>query len=154
MIRATKEGVRSEPWKPGKIPASDWPFRPNHSAIRHPRSWQWCVIRFRALGCAFRILIELLASKEICSISLAIEEGDFVRTICVHEFQAGVEPGWHCHAVYQCNQGWAYRGHKRGVVRRYPLRPAQSGEFGIADRRGAMRLAVRFFRLDVTGDLL
>ena len=79
--------------------------------IRHPKSWTWQTVRFRIAELQFRILIELQEFKQICSVTLAIEEGGLVRKLCSHEYQAGGEPGWHCHAVYRSDQGTRDRSH-------------------------------------------
>jgi hypothetical protein len=151
VIRGSKRDVQTEAWHSGKIPPSAWSFSHHWKGIDHSKKWEWRIIKFSLGGQNFRILIELLLEKAICSISLAIEADEFVRTICVHEYQAGSEPGWHCHAVFRCSQGIRYRDH-RGILR-YPKCANFDEQFGL-DRDGVMRLAVRFFRLETTGDLL
>ena len=151
VIRAQKSEVESDDWYVGKITMAHWPLRLNAPTIRHPRSWTWRTIRFQAAGRRFRVLIELLEIKQYCTVTLALEDGGLIQKLCSHEYQAGAEPGWHCHAVYKCEHGTRDRSHYG--MQRYP-KAARFAPEGHIDKRGAMAIAVRFLRLDTTGSFL
>ncbi|WP_424135132.1 hypothetical protein [Roseomonas chloroacetimidivorans] len=114
-------------------------------------SYEWRIIRFSALGEAFRVLVLLNDIKEIFRATLAHEVGDIVRIICVREFHAK-EPGWHCHAAIKAGQGvtdWKHR-----ELRKHPLRPDYSAEFGVTGQESATAVALRFYRIEERGGLL
>jgi hypothetical protein len=150
VIRAPKTNVRTREWTEGKIPASEFRFRPHQPAKKLGRSWLWRVITFSALGEQFRLLIVFHEPKQMCSLTLGLVHGDLVTVVCIHEYHPN-EPGWHCHSVRDCHQGANDWTHRR--LRRFPRKPVPGARFGL-DRRGATALAVRFFVLGSPGPLL
>ena len=87
VIRAKKSDVKSDGWNVGKITVAHWPLRLNAPTIRHSRAWTWQTVRFEVEGTKFRILIELLEARQICSVTLALEEDGLIRKLCSHEVQ-------------------------------------------------------------------
>ena len=128
VIKAPKSGVAMDPWKRGSMPPSAFRFRPNMKTVSQGLSYEWRIIRFQALGSAFRVLILLNEGKQIYRATLAQDVGDLVRIICIREFHAK-EPGWHCHAVLHTNQGVSDWKHRE--LRRWPRTPDNEAEFGV-----------------------
>ena len=150
VIRTGKSDIVIGRWGTGHIPAAQFPLRDRPTTFKLGPTWRWAVIRFRALGQSFRVLLLLNVSREIFRAVLAAEVGKEFRMICVHEFHAR-EPGWHCHMVDVLDsapQGWRRRG-----MRRFPKGARIDAVFDVTEIT-AVRIAQRLFRIDAPGDLL
>jgi hypothetical protein len=151
VLRAEKRDVILEPWKQGNIPPNVFRLRPNMKTVGQGKAYHWRVVRFAADAWSFRILIVLNEEKSIYRATLGQEVGEVVRIVCVREFHAR-EPGWHCHSVLLCHQGVSVWNHRD--LRRFPRGVSESDSFGITSRERATALALRFYNVEQSGDLL
>lgn len=150
VIRAPKSDIVFGPWKIGHMPPSEFKLIKTQKTMKYGQGWSWRVVKFTALESRFRLQIMLNESKGICRGTLGIEDGDLVRICCVREFHPS-EPGWHCHATYRTDDGVAHWSHHG--LKRWPKGPDLHAVYA-PDRILALDAALRFYRVEVTGDLL
>jgi hypothetical protein len=151
ILRAPKGDVVLEPWKQGDMPPAAFRLRQSMKTVGQGKSYHWRIIRFTAYSESFRVLIIWNEGKQIYRATLGHEVGEVVRIICVREFHAR-EPGWHCHVVLSSPQGVSVWNH--GGLRRFPQGVFEEDAFGITSRELATTLALRFFGIDQSGELL
>src|SRR3546814_16446394 len=97
LINAPKSDVHVGEWKKGKIPRADFPLsRARSKDYKYSSAYDWCVIRFRALGADCRVRVLLREGREIYYATLGVVEGGDTKILCSYEYH-GTEPGWHCH---------------------------------------------------------
>ena len=151
VFKGIKTDVKIGPWKSGKIPAADFRLRRNMKPIRHGSSYRWQLIRFASDGMPCRVLVVLNQEKEIYRATLGQDVDDEVRIICVREFHVK-EPGWHCHTVLRCEHGVSSWLH--GEMKRLPPQQDDEAVFEVTSDERATALAMRFYRIDISGPLL
>src|SRR3546814_530908 len=96
LINAPKSDVHVGEWKKGKIPRADFPLsRARSKDYKYSSAYDWCVIRFRALGADCRVRVLLREGREIYYATLGVVEGGDTKILCSYEYH-GTEPGWHC----------------------------------------------------------
>lgn len=82
-----------------RMPNSAFPVsRARGNFYRLGNSYTWQVVRFRALGQEFRLLIAFHLAKEQYRATLAVEAEKDLRIVASYEFH-GTHPGWHVHAA-------------------------------------------------------
>jgi hypothetical protein len=153
IVRASKADIHIGPWHKGNVPKADFPIA--KSAYGLGSSYQWCVIRFDALGFQCRVLVVLNAPKQKYEAILGASADGLLRILCSYEYHAA-EPGWHCHA--SCGDvARVPMGFMRGPwVRRVPRAKATHNrlDFGVGDRDEAERFAIDFYGIETKGPLL
>jgi hypothetical protein len=153
IIRASKGNIRVGEWRHGNVPRADFPIGRKPYGLG--RSYQWCVIKFDALGLQCRVLVVLNVPKEKYEAILGIMADAQARILCSYEYHAA-EPGWHCHSA--CGEvSNVPKGFMRGPwVRRVPRanQPHKRLDFGILDRGSAERFAIDCYRIEPKGPLL
>lgn len=98
IFRADKDILDWGEWKQVKMPPSAFPM--SHGPKRSYRlgsAYRWRVVKFRALGETFRVLIAYRDDVEEFRSILGMDvSGDtrIVAEFCFH----GTHPGWHAHA--------------------------------------------------------
>ena len=153
VIRAPKTDIRVGEWRRGAVPKAEFPIAKASYSLGS--SFEWCVIRFDALGQNCRVLVIFNPAKQIYEAILGICADSRMRILCSYEYHAG-EPGWHVHA--SC--GDASRvplGFMRGPwVRRLPRarRTHNRRDFEILDRDAAKRAAFDRYKIETKGSLL
>src|SRR3546814_6406221 len=76
LINAPKSDVHVGEWKKGKIPRADFPLsRARSKDYKYSSAYDWCVIRFRALGADCRVRVLLREGREIYYATLGVVEG-------------------------------------------------------------------------------
>lgn len=150
VIRAEKSDIEIGKWGNGHVPPSQFALRAKPSSFKLGSAYAWVIVRFTALGHAFRVLILFNESKQIYRAILGVDVGGMVRMICVHEFHMQ-EPGWHCHAVVDtanAPQGWTRRG-----MHRTPRGARVDAEFDVR-KSNAIQIALKIYRIYERGPLL
>ena len=95
IVRASKTEISVGEWHRGAVPRAAFSLTRRSYALGG--SFEWCVIKFVALGHACRVLVVLNLSKQKYQAILGVESDGPLRVLCSYEYHAG-EPGWHCHA--------------------------------------------------------
>lgn len=118
-------------------------------------SFEWCVVKFAALGRDCRVLVIFNAAKQKYEAILGIMAADQLSVVCTYEYHA-TEAGWHCHAVCE-DIRTAPRGCMRGPwVTRIPRARSlhTSMEFGIKSKTDAKRFAFDCYKIAEPGTLI
>ena len=153
IVSASKSQIHIGLWHQGRVPRADFPIAKGSYDLG--RSYQWCVMKFDALGFECRVLVVLNAPKQKFQAFLGVSEGARLRILCCHEFHAA-EPGWHCHA--SCGDvSKVPEGFMRGPwVRR--LRAARRTHrrlnFGVIDLDSAKQVAIKRYKIWTRGPLV
>jgi hypothetical protein len=121
IIRSTKTNIEVSEWRQGNITRSQFPLsKTKNQKYKYGSDYSWRVIKFCVDGQACRILIIFSPAKEIFSCTLAVEVGEDMRVLCVHEYHAAHRhPGWHCHVTTEDHLS-VMPGLWRGRLRRWP----------------------------------
>lgn len=159
IVRGPKTSILNGSWQSGNIARSAWPSRRAKSkAYKWGPSYRWRIIEFECLGLQCRVRILLNKNKQIFKAALGVTENGETKTLCEYEFHA-TEPGWHCHArcedIDSVDPGRNRYGGVRlpaadSFHRRMYFRFATSE----LNELSAFNCAVRFYRIDRSGELL
>ena len=153
IVRASKSDIQTGSWHQGRVPRADFPIAKGSYDLG--RSYQWCVIKFGALGFQCRVLVVLNAPKQKFQAFLGVLADARLRILCCHEFHAG-EPGWHCHA--SCGEVCKVpEGFMRGPwVRRLPAakRTHRQLNFEVNDLNSAKQIAIDRYKIWTRGPLV
>lgn len=118
-------------------------------------AYRWRVIRFEALGAAFRLLIAYHGDKEQYRAVLAIEHDRDMAVLAQYEFH-GTHPGWHvlatCDDVDDAPAGMMRHPGQRRLPR---ARAYHRGvDFRVSSDDKALAVAAELFRLHNAGGSL
>jgi hypothetical protein len=156
IIAASKTNIDLGNWRSGKVPRADFPMA--KAAYGLGNSYQWCVIKFEALGAKCRVLVVLNPQKQKYEAVLGIEGANGLKILCTYEHHPS-EPGWHCHATHDdsdtlnfgCMRGpWI----KRVPSARQPHRANKHPKFVIGEQTVAVRFAVDRYKIRTKGPLI
>lgn len=154
IVCASKSDIRVGDWKTGKIPKAEFPLsRARDRDYKFGPAYDWCIIKFDALGFDCRVRLLLREGREIFYATLGIVEGGDTRIICSYEFH-GTEPGWHCHS--KCGRiADIEPGQNRFSSKRLPQggRFHRDKTFGVT-KNTAKHVAFDFYRIYAAGTLV
>lgn len=155
IIRADKTNVQiSRDWKSGHIPRARFSLsRAKNKAYKFGSAYKWRTISFDALGHKCTVLVLLNTGKQICRMTLGVEEAGDMKVLGHHEYHSS-EPGWHCH-VHRKPINKIEGGIFRKGQERWPKNEelTNNKEFN-ANTDNAIGLAADFFNIQNTGTLL
>jgi hypothetical protein len=154
IVGAPKTDIKLGSWRFGKVPKKDFPMA--RQAYGLGSSFRWRVVSFTALDVECRVLIIFnLAKEKYEAILGALSTSETLHVLCSYEYHAS-EPGWHCHAA--CDDlATVPLGIMRGPwVRRIPAarRTHSRQDFGVQDDLGALRVALRCYKIETKGPLV
>ena len=89
IVRASKTDIQVGAWRQGIVPKAEFPIA--KGAFGLGRSYQWCVIKFQALGLQFRVLVVLNAPKQKYQAMLGVMADGLLRVLCSHELLISTE---------------------------------------------------------------
>lgn len=154
IIHASKTDIVNGEWKTGRIQKSDFPLsKARAKDYKYGPAYDWCIIKFKALGLDCRVRILLREGREIFSATLGVCEGNDMRILAALEFH-GTEPGWHAHAKCGAIEAIGI-GFTRQDSRRFPAGGHfhRDNKFGVT-KETAKQKAITFFRIWERGLLL
>jgi hypothetical protein len=97
IVRAPKTEVMYDQWKSGRMNKVLFPLgKSGKHALSLGSGFDWCFVRFKALGCEFRLLIALQFAKQEYYAHLGRALGSDTQMLASYEFH-GTHPGWHLH---------------------------------------------------------
>jgi hypothetical protein len=125
-------------------------------ALRLGSSFEWCVIRFAALGFDCRVLVVLNTAKEKFEAIYAVQTDEGLRVLFSYEYHPDVPTGWHCHACCDDISKVPVETIRGPWVKRIPAarRTHRLRDLGIDDHAQAVHAAVDHYRIFEKGPLL
>lgn len=154
LVRAEKTDITLGDWKKGRIPRGEFPLsKARAKDYKFGPAYDWCIIKFKALGGDCRVRVLIREGREIYYATLGLCDDGDTRILASLEFH-GTEPGWHVHA--KCSDFQAIGpGQNRQDSRRFPYGGHfhRNNKFGVT-KETAKQKAIAFFRIWSRGSLL
>jgi len=156
IIGSEKTGIKISEWKNGAVSRPSFPLsRAKARAYKWGSAYEWCTVRFSALGQEFCVLILCRFGREILYATLGLCGPKDTQVLCSYEFH-GTEPGWHCHLTCE-SVTTVPAGAMRGPwMRRLPGAREfhRRKSFGISNRGQALQKVLDFYGISLKGPLL
>jgi hypothetical protein len=151
VIRSEKSNVDTGKWANGHIPRAAFPMsKLKDKRYKFGPDYAWRIVKFDALGHAFRVLIQLNMDKEILRSRLGVLINGDTVVLSDFEFHA-TEPGWHCHVALQ-GVPQLVPGVARHDKRKWP-KDSSRKEFNV-DESNALSVVAAHYRFQAQGELI
>ena len=165
VIRGEKSEIIVSDWGTGKIPKQKFNLsKAGKRALAFGAAWQWRFVEFKMGSRDFVVRLLFCEDKSKAHMHLAMKSGRDLTVLCSYEFHADHVTGWHLHTL--CGEQNDIDTAPKGTlvhgpwVKRLPAarQPHRRTAF-TKDKIGGLnawlwREAMRFFKIDVKGDLV
>jgi hypothetical protein len=165
VILGEKSNVTVSDWGVGKFQKSRFPLsKAGKRAYSFGQAWEWRFVEFSCKDRQFVIRLLYNADKSKAHAHLAMRAGKDLTVLCSYEYHADLQTGWHLHTL--CGERNDIDSAPPGTlvhgpwVRRLPgARQKHNRAEFFKDMAGGPKAwlwqeTVRFFRIDVKGDLV
>lgn len=97
VILAPKTDIEFGSWETDRMPPSAFPLGKSKKGLKLGADYDWCTIRFDAVGAQFRVLVAVNFRKVDYYAHLGRIEGTDTKMLVSYEYHA-THGGWHVHA--------------------------------------------------------